>query len=102
MPISSDPLPVGGDVLPPEKLFAPSPRYTEPARRARVEGLVFLAAVIDREGVVREVEVLRGLPLGLTDAAVRAVERWRFRPGTLNGRPVAVHYNLTVRYSMED
>jgi outer membrane biosynthesis protein TonB len=34
----------------------------------------------------------------MTEAALAAVRRWRFRPATLENRPVAVYYHLTVRF----
>jgi TonB family protein len=42
--------------------------------------------------------VLKGLPLGLDQAAVDAVKRWKFKPGTLNGQPVPVIFTLTVNF----
>lgn len=92
---------VGGDVLAPRRVSGPDPRYTEIARRACVKGVVILDAVIDREGRVRDIEVLKGLPFGLDREAVRAVSTWRFEPATLDGRPVDVRYVLTVRFDMQ-
>ncbi|HVS13188.1 MAG TPA: TonB family protein [Thermoanaerobaculia bacterium] len=85
----------------PVKLHAPNPQYTEIARRARVEGTVVLEAVIETDGTVRDVTVLRDLPMGLGGAAVVAVERWRFEPARLDGRPVAVILSLTVTFSLQ-
>jgi hypothetical protein len=45
--------------------------------------------------------VLEGHPLGLEVSAFEAVGRWRFRPGALNGAPVAVYYNLTVNFRIQ-
>lgn len=45
-----------------------------------------------------DVKVLRGAPFGMTEAAVEAVRGWRFRPATREGEPVAVYYQLTVRF----
>jgi TonB family protein len=56
--------------------------------------------VIDKSGAVRDVKVLKGLPFGLDQAAADAVRRWRFRPGTLNGQPVDVLFNLTVNFKL--
>jgi protein TonB len=92
------PVHVIGDIVPPETVHAPRPRYPEAAHRIGRNGLVVLQAVIDREGRVREVKVLRGAPLGMTEAAVDAVRGWRFRPATRDGEPVAVYYQLTVRF----
>ncbi len=95
------PIRVGGDVKPPEKTFFPSPQYTEIARKARIQGVVIVEAIIDKEGKVTNVKVLKGLPMGLDQAAVDAVSRWTFKPATLNGKPVAVIYNLTVNFQLQ-
>ena len=84
----------------PVKVFAPSPTYTELARRSRIEGIVVLRAVIDARGTVVSAEILRGLPMGLSEAALDAVRQWRYEPATLRGRPVAVTFTLTVRFEL--
>jgi TonB family protein len=95
------PIRVGGDVKPPKKIFHPSPQYTEIARKARITGVVIVEAIIDKQGNVTNVKILKGLPMGLDQAAVDAVKRWRFEPATLNGKPVAVIYNLTVNFQLQ-
>ncbi|HVS64206.1 MAG TPA: TonB family protein [Thermoanaerobaculia bacterium] len=85
----------------PVKLWAPMPEYTEIARRARIQGPVVLEAVIGVDGSVRDVEVLRALPMGLSEAAARAVARWRYRPATLDGQPLAVILTVTVDFSLQ-
>jgi protein TonB len=95
------PIRVGGDVKPPDKVFFPSPQYTEIARKARIQGVVIVEAIIDKSGSVTNVKVLKGLPMGLDQAAVDAVSRWTFKPATLNGKPVAVIYNLTVNFQLQ-
>lgn len=95
------PIRVGGDVMPPEKLAAPPPQYTEIARKARIQGVVIVEAIIDKEGNVTNVKVLKGLPMGLDTAASDAVKKWKFKPATLNGKPVAVIYNLTVNFRLQ-
>ena len=95
------PIRVGGDVQPPVKLSAPSPQYTEIARKARIQGVVIVEAIIDKDGEVTNVKILKGLPMGLDTAAADAVKRWKFKPATLNGKPVAVIYNLTVNFRLQ-
>jgi TonB family protein len=95
------PIMVGGDVLAPEKINAPPPQYTEIARKARIQGVVIVQAIIDKEGSVTNVKVLKGLPMGLDQAAVDAIKKWKFKPATLNGKPVAVYYNLTVNFQLQ-
>jgi periplasmic protein TonB len=77
------------------------PRYTEAARRAGVQGVVILEAIIDERGTVSNVRVLRGLPMGLEKEAVEAVKQWRYRPAMLNGRPVRVYFTLTVNFTIQ-
>ncbi len=100
-PAAGQPLPVGGDVLPPEKLFGPPPPYTEEARQGRIQGLVILEAIIDVMGQVTDVRVLKGLPMGLTESAVEVARTWKYRPATRNGLPVPVFFNLTIRFSLQ-
>ena len=95
------PIHVGGDVRKPEKVFAPAPRYTEIARKARVQGVVIVQAIIDEQGDVTDVKVLKALPMGLDEAAVETVRTWKFKPATLNGKPVEVYYNLTVNFRLD-
>lgn len=91
---------VGGDVRAPVKIFAPSPRYPPIARKARVQGVVIIQAVIDRHGSVAGLKVLKGLPMGLDDEALRAMATWLFEPATLYDQPVAVFYNLTMNFRL--
>ena len=95
------PVRVGGNVKAPVAVTRVDPIYTEAARRARIQGFVVIEAVIDRQGNVTEARVLKPLPLGLDLAALEAVKRWKFRPGTLNGQPVPVYYNLTVNFQLQ-
>lgn len=87
-------------IVRPVKVEGPEPQYTEVARRAGVEGIVILEAVIGADGSVRDVRVLKSLPFGLSEEAVRAVEQWRYEPAKLDGRPVAVLLSLTVRFGL--
>jgi protein TonB len=92
---------VGGDVEPPVALYRVQPGYTEPARRVRLEGVVVVEAILDVEGRVTDVRVLKPLGMGLSEAAVDAVAQWRFRPATVNGRPVSVYFTLTVKFELQ-
>jgi TonB family protein len=95
------PMQIGGDVRAPVRIYSPDPRYPEEARHARVQGVVILQTIIDKLGNVTDVRVLKGLPSGLTEAAVEAVSSWRFKPATLEGQPVAVYYLVTVSFSVQ-
>jgi TonB family protein len=100
-PADGEPVRVGGDVTAPERVSGPQPVYTREAREARIQGVVIVEAVVDREGRVGSVRVLKSLPMGLDEAAVEAVRQWRFRPATRSGEPVPVYYVLTVNFRLE-
>jgi len=84
-----------------EKISGPPPVYTELARKARVEGVVIIEAIIDAQGDGINARVLRGMPMGLDRTALEAVEKWKFKPATLKGKPVKVYYTLTVRFKLQ-
>jgi len=99
---SGPPYRVDGErVKAPRLLESPFPEYTPEAKEARLQGVVVLAATIDRTGRVTAVEVLKGLPLGLSEAAVEAVRGWRFAPATRDGEAVDVIYHLTVNFRLD-
>ncbi len=92
---------VGGDVKKPVAIYQPQPQYPEVARRARVQGVVIVEAIIDKNGNVTDVQLRKGLPYGLSEAALKAVNQWKFKPATLGDQPVAVFYSLTVRFALQ-
>lgn len=95
------PMRVGGDVSAPIVSSRVTPEYTNIARTAKVSGVVIVEAVIDSNGNVDRVRIVRDLPMGLGDAAVRAVKQWKFKPGRYNGKPVDVVFNLTVNFNLD-
>jgi TonB family protein len=88
------------DVKSPVALFQPSPIYPNTAGRLHLAGLVVLEAVIAADGSVEEVHALAGANPLLAQAAADAVTRWKYRPGTLNGRAVRVRLSVTVKFSL--
>lgn len=67
-------------------VYAPDPAYPAAAAVQRVSGQVKLEAMVDREGNVASARVISGPPM-LRDAAVNAVQQWRYRPYTAGGKP---------------
>jgi TonB family protein len=93
---------VGGGVQRPELIGDAVRRYPPEARRVGLQGVVIVEVLIDQEGCVRHPRVLKGLPFGIDQAALTAVQSWTFRPARLEGRPRAVYYVLTVNFSLKD
>ena len=90
---------VGGVVRPPQKIHHVAPNYPAIAQAARVSGVVILDALIADDGSVRDVKVIRSVPL-LDASALEAVRQWRFTPTLLNGVPVQVIMTVTVRFDL--
>jgi protein TonB len=99
--LPTEPVRVGGDVKPPIVLNRIQPDYTESARKARVAGVVVVEAIINKDGTVEQVHVIKGLPMGLSEKAADAVKGWKFKPGTMSGQPVAVIFDLTVNFKLD-
>jgi len=76
------------------------PGYTLEARRAKRQGVVVLSVVVDPQGDVSEMRVVRGLGYGLNEKAVEAVRAWKFKPGTRDGVPVAVLITVEVAFRL--
>jgi TonB family protein len=94
------PLRIRAGVSKPVRLYARPPVYTETARKARLQGVVILESVIDRDGCVRDTRVLKPLPMGLDRAALDAVRDWVFAPARLEGHPVKVFFTLTIHFEL--
>lgn len=75
------------------------PDYPPLARQARVQGTVVLAATINKQGRIENLQVASGPPM-LVAAAIEAVRRWRYRPFLLNGEPVEVSTSITIVFSL--
>jgi TonB family protein len=86
---------IGGDVAQSNLVSSVQPKYPEPARAARVTGVVLLQVVINREGAVENINVISGHSL-LTDAAVEAVKQWRYKP---QATPTVT--TVTVNFTMQ-
>jgi periplasmic protein TonB len=85
----------------PVKIVHVAPVYPAIAQGARVQGVVILEAVLDAKGRVDSVRVLRSIPL-LDQAALDAVQQWRFTPALLNGQAVPVVMTVTVNFTLQD
>jgi TonB family protein len=84
---------------PPVPVHRPDPAYPGWARENGISGTVVLRVLVDREGTVRRVSVVRGVT-GLTEAAQEALFRWIFRPARANRQPVMVWVEIPVSFRL--
>jgi len=86
----------------PQPLVQLRPHYPTHARMRQVEGNVVLVFVVSANGRTENIRILSSSPNGIFDrAAERAIERWRFSPGTLDDKPVAVQVRQNIRFELE-
>ncbi len=83
----------------PEAVTRVPPEYPDIARQSGIEGTVQLQALVGKDGKVKDVKVVKGIPV-LDDAAVSAVKQWVFKPALTNNKPVAVWVAVPVRFSL--
>jgi TonB family protein len=94
---------VAGSVEPPKLSTKVKPVYPEEARLSKIEGKVFLEAIIDETGRVTDVRVRSAVApdLGLSDAAITAVRQWTYEPAKQEGKPVKVYFTVVVDFRLE-
>ena len=91
---------IRGAVVQPELLFKIEPEYTDEARRAKLQGSVMLRIEVNERGQAQNISVRQGLGLGLDERAVEAVKRWKFRPGTIGGKPAVTIALVQVNFRL--
>jgi periplasmic protein TonB len=84
----------------PIPLNSPSPRYTEEARKNKIQGTVRVRVLIGADGGVKQVRMVRGLPDGLEEEAIRAAYQLRFRPAMKGGQPVAFWVPVDIEFNL--
>ena len=79
------------------------PQYTQAAKDARIQGTVLLECVVLADGTIGDVSVSRSLDseLGLDQEAVKAAKQWQFKPGTKDGKPVAVRISIELTFTLK-
>ena len=86
----------------PDYFRNPPPSYPEPARRRKHEGVVLLRVGVSENGLVTEVQLTKSSGFKeLDEAALNAVKRWTFKPGTVLGRPVASQVEVPIRFELK-
>jgi periplasmic protein TonB len=93
---------VGKDgVTAPRATYSPPREFSEQTRQAKYQGSVVLMATVSASGKVVDVKVLSRLGMGLDEKAIEAVRRWKFKPATKDGKPVAVQVAVDVAFRLK-
>jgi TonB family protein len=92
----------GPGVTMPAVLSEVKPSYTAAALRDGIEGSVFLECVVNTDGTVGDVRVVRSLDQRLDQQATSALKQWRFKPGTKGGAAVPVRVEVEMTFSLKE
>jgi protein TonB len=91
---------VGGDVSAPRLIYQVDPEFSEEARKAKFQGEVLVALIVDAAGRPTQVRVIRPVGMGLDEKAMEAVRQYKFAPAKKGGTPVAVQLNVAVNFQI--
>lgn len=85
----------------PSCLYCPRAEFSDEAMKAKYQGVVTLVALITADGRATDIQVVKGLGLGLDEKAIAAVRTWRFKPALgPNGRPATVRQTIEVSFHL--
>lgn len=94
-----DSIPASGKVKPKFTHTEPAV-YTNEARANGIQGTVVLNAVFTAEGRIINIQVLRSLPFGLSEAAVKSLNKFKFKPAMIDGVPVSVRMSMEFTFNL--
>ena len=84
----------------PQVLYRVRPEYSEEAREAKHQGAVLLGFEVWEDGRAHNIRVLSSLGLGLDEKAIEAIKKWKFSPGTKDGKPVRVSAQIQISFRL--
>ncbi len=76
-------------------------KYPHVAKKAGIQGKVYLIAFVDESGNVEDVKILKGIGGGCDEAAAEAVKKTNFTPGENKGKPVKVKLSLAIQFKLK-
>ncbi len=90
--------------VPAEMIYEEVPEYPRLARSAGMEAVVWIKALVDKNGEVKKAMILRssGSKAGFDEAALEASYKCKFKPAIQNGRPVSIWVSYQVEFTLED
>lgn len=94
---AAPPMPVGGQFQQARLISSVPATYPALARSIGIQGEVTIDALIDSTGKVTTVKPLAG-PVPLQQAAMDALQQWKYEPARLNGQPVSMHLSVTMKF----
>ena len=101
----------GDGITPPRVLYQPEPKFPKIAKKQKLQGVSMVSIIVDIEGNPRNVHLKRPMAtdldkeheaaaLALDQAALDAVKKYKFKPATIDGKPVPVYLNVEVNFEI--
>jgi len=98
-PAPAKPLPISSGVMAGNLLSRTLPQYPATVRALHIQGIVVLQAMISKTGLIENLRVVSGPPM-LRQAAIDAVQTWRYKPYLLNGNPTEVETTINIVFTL--
>jgi TonB family protein len=76
-------------------------KYPEEARKNKIQGRVYVNFMVEKDGSITGVKVIRGIGGGCDEEAIRVVKLMKFKPGQVDGTPVAAAFNLPINFTLK-
>jgi len=77
-------------------------KYPETAKKEGISGRVFVQFVVEKDGSINNVKILRGIGGGCDEEATRVVKAMpNWKPGKQDGKQVRVKYNLPIKFALQ-
>lgn len=84
-----------------QKYLAENIKYPQIARETGIQGTVYLTFIVERNGSVTDVKILRAVGGGCDEEAIRVVENMpKWSPGKQRGKPVRVQFNMPIKFTL--
>ena len=75
-------------------------KYPKEAKKLGVQGVVYVQFIVDEKGAVVDPKIIRKLGAGCDEEALRALEKLKFNPGYVQGKPVKARFTLPIRFAL--
>lgn len=87
-------------VTAPKPEDTPEPVMNDLARRERIQGTLLFTIVVDKKGTISDIKTDKALGYGLEENSIESLKKWRFKPATRNGEPVALRFPVEVSFHL--